>query len=90
MLSLRKVPKMKQTIKTISKKDFYSFVDTLIREGTYDVVGVKAKGKSYVFDTLDNTEELCLDYDVTILPPKKYFLPQFLPMSIQTFVLYCF
>jgi len=30
----------------------------------------------FVFDKIDNAEELRLDYDVTILPPKKYFLPQ--------------
>ena len=49
---------MKQLIKTITKKDFSSFVNTLIKDGTYDVVGVKAKGKRYVFDTLSSAEEL--------------------------------
>ena len=68
---------MKQTIKTITKKDFSSFVDALIKDGTYDVVGVKSKGKHYVYDTLDNAAELRLNHDVTILPPKKYFLPQY-------------
>jgi sulfhydrogenase subunit beta (sulfur reductase) len=71
------VPEMKQIVKTITKKDFSLFVNALIKEGTYDVVGVKSKDKRYVFDTLDSAEELQLDYDVTILPPKKYFLPQY-------------
>jgi NAD(P)H-flavin reductase/formate hydrogenlyase subunit 6/NADH:ubiquinone oxidoreductase subunit I len=67
---------MKQLIKTITKKNFSSFVNTLINDKTYDVVGVMAKGERYVFGTLSSAEELHLDYDVTILPPKKYFLPQ--------------
>ncbi len=77
---------MKQLIKTITKKDFSAFVNTLIKDGTYEVVGVQAKGKRYVFDTLSSAEELHLDYDVTILPPKKYFLPQYemlLKFSLQ-------
>jgi NAD(P)H-flavin reductase/formate hydrogenlyase subunit 6/NADH:ubiquinone oxidoreductase subunit I len=68
---------MKQTIKTISKKDFSSMVNTLISEEVYDVVGVKSKGDHYVYDTLDNAADLRLNHDVTILPPKKYFLPQY-------------
>lgn len=71
---------MKQIIKTISKKDFSSFVDALIKEGTSHIVGVKSKGKYYVYDTLYSAEELQLDYDVTILPPKKYFLPPSEPL----------
>lgn len=68
---------MKQVVKTISKKDFSSFVNSLIKDGRYDVVGVVAKGKRYVFDTLSSADQLQLHYDVTILPPKKYFLPQY-------------
>ncbi|HIH28616.1 MAG TPA: Ni/Fe hydrogenase subunit beta, partial [Thermoplasmata archaeon] len=77
---------MKQIVKTITKKDFSTFVNTLIKDGSYDVVGVQAKGKCYVFDTLSSAEELRLNYDVTILPPKKYFLPQYemlLKFSLQ-------
>ena len=62
-------------IKTISKSDFDSFVNNLIKDNKYEVVGVKAKGKRYVFDIIEDADELRLDYDVTILPPKKYFLP---------------
>jgi NAD(P)H-flavin reductase/NAD-dependent dihydropyrimidine dehydrogenase PreA subunit len=67
---------MKQLVKTITKKDFSTFVNAVIKDGSYDVVGVQAKGKRYVFDSLSSAEELQLEYDVTILPPKKYFLPQ--------------
>lgn len=51
-----------------------NWVDRLI--GRQQVIGVKAKGDRFVFGPLDAAEELRLDYDVTILPPKKYFLPQ--------------
>jgi len=67
---------MKPLIKTITKKDFSTFIDAIIKDRSYDVVGVRAKGARYVFDTLSSANELCLDYDVTIVPPKKYFLPQ--------------
>lgn len=29
----------------------------------------------YAFDKLDDSSEACLDYTVTVLPPKKYFMP---------------
>jgi len=64
-------------IKTISKKDLNNFINKLIADKTYEVVGVKSKGKRYVFDILEDSSELCLDHDVTIIPPKKYFLPQY-------------
>jgi len=60
---------------TITKKELAVFVNNLIADKTYDVVGPQAKGKRFVFDTLENASDLRLDHDVTILPPKKYFLP---------------
>ena len=62
-------------LKVIDKEKLLSFVSRLLEER--EVVGVKKKedGK-YIFDHLENPEELCLDYDVTLLPPEKYFLPQ--------------
>lgn len=68
---------MSKKIRTISKNELSSFVDNLIDEQKYEVVGVKAKGQRFVFDQLENSDELRLDHDVTILPPKKYFLPQY-------------
>jgi sulfite reductase subunit B len=68
---------MSKTVKIISKKELMSFVDNLIKQNSYETVGVKSKGERYVFDILENSAELRLDYDVTILPPKKYFLPQY-------------
>ncbi len=59
---------------TIEKKNFPPFLDNLIK--AMDVVGVKEKipGK-FEYAPLEDSSELCLDYDVTILPPKKYLLP---------------
>jgi len=54
-----------------------NFVDTLIeKKAAEEIVGVKASDSKYIFGKLANAGELCLNYDVTLLPPKKYFLPQ--------------
>ncbi|NUM33151.1 MAG: 4Fe-4S dicluster domain-containing protein [Candidatus Brocadiae bacterium] len=58
----------------ISKKDFQKFVENLI-QSKEEVVGVVKKGKHFAYDILEKSEQLCLDYTETILPPKKYFLP---------------
>lgn len=42
----------------------------------YRVVGPKAKGPKFVFDRITDPAELRLDYDTTILPPKKVLQPQ--------------
>jgi len=68
---------MIKSVKTITRKDFNKFIENLIKDEKYEVVGVKSKGKRFVFDRLENIDELRLDYDVTILPPKKYFLPPY-------------
>jgi len=70
-------------MKIITKKEFLAFVDALIEDESIDVEGVKAKGEKFVFGSLESADELQLDYDVTILPPKKYFLPQY--ETIMTF-----
>jgi NAD(P)H-flavin reductase/NAD-dependent dihydropyrimidine dehydrogenase PreA subunit len=63
-------------MKIISKEDFRDFVNALIDEKSRKVIGVKAKGNKFAFGPLENADELRLDYDVTLLPPKKYFFPQ--------------
>lgn len=60
----------------VSKSDFEDFVDDLITNDPREVVGVQSKDSHYVFDKLESAEDLALDYDVTILPPKKYLMPQ--------------
>ncbi len=62
------------TFRTMKKKDLPPFIDSLIQ--SMEVVGVREKveGK-YEFALLDSASQLCLDHDVTLLSPKKYFLP---------------
>jgi len=53
--------------------DFPAFVTAMIEAGP--VYGPVAKRSRFVFERLETPEELRLDYDVTILPPKKLFFP---------------
>ena len=62
-------------MKVIKKGDFSTFVNALIKHEP-GIVGVKSKGDKFVFGPLTSADQLRLDYDVTILPPKKYFFPQ--------------
>jgi NAD-dependent dihydropyrimidine dehydrogenase PreA subunit len=62
------------SIKRIDQSTLDVWVDGLIAEQT--VYGVQAKGDKFAFDRLRKASALRLDYDVTILPPKKYFQPQ--------------
>ena len=57
----------------LEERDFDSFVDTLVQ--VTRVVGPIAKRQKFVFGELTSAEDLRLDYDVTILPPKKVFFP---------------
>jgi sulfhydrogenase subunit beta (sulfur reductase) len=61
-------------IKKLTKDAFNNFVDGLIASEP-NVIGVQAKGDRFAFAPLQAAEKLRLDYDVTILPPKKYFQP---------------
>jgi len=63
-------------MKIISKEDFQNFVTALINDDSFNVIGVKSRGNKFAFAPLESAEELRLDYDVTLLPPKKYFFPQ--------------
>ena len=68
---------MKKNVQLITKKDLLSFIDALIRDRSYEVVGPQAHRERYAYDVLESADKLRLDHDVTILPPKKYFLPQY-------------
>lgn len=50
------------------------WVNALI--GQWSIHGVKAKGDRFAYGRLNDASELRLDFDVTIMPPKKYFLPE--------------
>jgi len=63
-------------MRIISKENFTDFVNTLIKNESFNVIGVKAKGDKFAFGPLESASELRMDYDVTLLPPKKYFFPQ--------------
>ena len=41
----------------------------------FEVLGPVAKGEKFVFAALDDPADLRLDYDTTLLPPKKFFVP---------------
>ena len=57
------------------KNDFNDFIERLAKIQKL-VAPVKKGTKSYVFDEVTTGEEVSLKYIPTILPPKKYFLPQ--------------
>lgn len=57
----------------LKENDFKDFVQRIINEKR--VLGPKAKKNKFVFDRIESADEIRLDYDVTILPPKKAFFP---------------
>jgi len=62
------------SVNTVTKEQFKSFVSALL--GTEQtVIGVQAKNDKFAFAELKNADDLRLDYDVTILSPRKYVLP---------------
>src|SRR3972149_3234795 len=63
-------------MRIISKSDFDEFVNAMINDGSLNVIGVKSRRDKFAFGGLESASELRLDYDVTLLPPKKYFFPQ--------------
>ncbi len=62
------------SFKIMPKDALLEWVDRL--RGDYRVVGPKPLHGQYVFDDISSAEELALDYPTTVLPPKKYLLPQ--------------
>lgn len=61
-------------LQVIEKSDHDLFVQRLLEN--YRVEGVKKKDGSFAYGTIKSPDQLCLDFDCTLLPPKKYFLPQ--------------
>lgn len=62
------------SVKKLDQTALNSWVDGLIAK--QKVIGVKAKGDRFAYGPLCCASELRLDYDVTLLPPKKLFVPQ--------------
>lgn len=57
----------------IKDEAFGAFLQKMI--AAVQVVGPKAKKEKFVFGPITKPDELRLDYDTTILPPKKAFFP---------------
>jgi formate hydrogenlyase subunit 6/NADH:ubiquinone oxidoreductase subunit I len=57
----------------INDRDFHDFLTAMLR--AVPVYGPVAKRSGFVFERLTSADELRLDYDVTVLPPKKLFFP---------------
>ncbi len=62
------------SIKKIDQAGLDRWVGALIDQTP--VYGVQAKQDRFAFGALSSPDSLRLDYDVSILPPKKYFQPQ--------------
>jgi sulfhydrogenase subunit beta (sulfur reductase) len=61
--------------KILDKADFNDFIDRLVKiQKLY--APVRCGEKSFAFQEVASGEEIALRYIPTILPPKKYFLPQ--------------
>ena len=60
-------------IKKLASPALEGWLDGLIRET--NVVGVQARQGGFAFEPLTSAADLRLDYDVTVLPPKAFFLP---------------
>ncbi len=61
------------TVSFLRGDDFPAFVAALI--ASRPVYGPVAKRSRFAFERLETPDELRLDYDVSILPPKKVFFP---------------
>jgi sulfhydrogenase subunit beta (sulfur reductase) len=61
------------TVKKLTKKVLDGWVQGLV--ATDQVMGVQAKGDRFDFAPLASARDLRLDYDVTLQPPKQFFLP---------------
>lgn len=62
------------SVSTVTKEQFRQFVSALI-DSEQTVIGVQAKHDKFAFGELKNADDLRLDYDVTVLSPRKYLLP---------------
>lgn len=60
-------------LRLLEKSDQNQFIGNLIDH--FRVEGVTRKNNAFVYDTITSPEALCLDFDCTRYPPKKYFLP---------------
>ena len=57
----------------IEKNQLTDFANHLLKK--FEVFAAQKKNGEKVFDKLNNPQDLILDYQTTILPPKQFFLP---------------
>ncbi len=62
------------SLKILDKEAVAPLVEALVAD--YQVVAPQAKGSKFAFATVTDPANLRLDYDTTILPPKKVLQPQ--------------
>jgi ferredoxin len=62
------------SLRIIEKQAMAPFVAGMM--GDYRVIGPLAKGTKFAFGQIEDPADLRLDYDTSILPPKKYLQPQ--------------
>lgn len=62
------------SFKVMPKTVFADWVNQLCTG--YHVVGPRPLHNQYIFDDIHSAEDLALGYTTTVLPPKKYLLPQ--------------
>ena len=58
----------------IDKREWDAFVAKMMTD--YRVCGPVAKGAQFAFDVIEEPADLRMDYNTSILPPKKYLQPQ--------------
>lgn len=59
----------------LEREKLSSFIEALAKEKKI-VAPIKKSDKSYVFREVKSFKDISLDYIPTILPPKKYFMPE--------------
>jgi ferredoxin len=57
----------------LSENYFFEFISKIINQK--ELIAPVAKGPKFVFSKINDPTEIRLDYDLTILPPKKIFFP---------------
>jgi ferredoxin len=57
----------------IDKQEMAPFVTNMMND--YRVVGPLAKGSKFIFGQIEEPDKMRLDYNTSILPPKKYLQP---------------
>ena len=61
------------TVKQVDELQLKMWINGLVKQ--QQVYGVQTKEGRFAYGPLTKAEDLRLDYDVTMLPPKKYFQP---------------